>query len=62
VGWAIKVLVTKYGGASWYQRLKPFMFGLIAGEMLGGLMPMVVGLVYWLVTGQLPKVFNVLPT
>jgi hypothetical protein len=62
VGWAIKVLVTKYGGASWYQRLKPFMFGLIAGEMLGGLTPMVVGLVYWLVTGQLPKVFNVLPT
>jgi hypothetical protein len=45
-----------------YLRLKPLMFGLIAGEMLGGLTPMVVGLVYWLVTGQLPKVFNVLPT
>ena len=61
-GWAIKVLVTKYGGAPLYQRLKPLMFGLIAGEMLGGLTPIMVGLVYWLVTGQLPKVFNVLPT
>ena len=62
LGWAIKVLVTKYGGVSLYQRLKPLMFGLIAGEMLGGLTPIMVGLVYWLATGQLPKVFNVLPT
>ena len=60
-GWLIKLLVTRYGGASWYQRLKPLMFGLIAGELLGGLVPMVVGLVYWLATGLPPKVFNILP-
>jgi hypothetical protein len=60
-GWGIKVLVTQYGGASWYQRLKPLMFGLIAGEMLGGLVPMAVGLVYWLATGLPPKSFNILP-
>ena len=46
-GWAVKALVTKYGGAAWYQRLKPFVFGLIAGEMLGGVTPMVVGMMYW---------------
>jgi hypothetical protein len=60
-GWGIKFLVTQYGGASWYQRLKPLMFGLIAGEMLGGLVPMAVGLVYWLATGLPPKSFNILP-
>jgi hypothetical protein len=60
-GWAVKVAVTHYGGAWWYQRLKPLMFGLIAGELLGGLLPMAVGFVYWLKTGLPPKVFNILP-
>ena len=60
-GWIIKLLVTRYGGAWWYQRLKPLMFGLIAGELLGGLVPMAVGLVYWLKTGLPPKTFNILP-
>ncbi len=60
-GWAIKTLVTKYGGAAWYQRLKPLMFGLVAGEMLGALAPMLAGFVYWLMTGQPPKAFNILP-
>jgi hypothetical protein len=60
-GWGIKVLVTQYAGASWYQRLKPLMFGLIAGEMLGGLVPIAIGFVYWLATGLPPKVFNILP-
>ena len=50
-GWFIKVAVTQYGGASWYQRLKPMMFGMIAGEMLAGLVTMAVGFVYWLKTG-----------
>jgi hypothetical protein len=60
-GWGVKLLVTRYGGASWYQRLKPLMFGLIAGEMLGGLTPMAVGLGYWLATGLPPKSFYILP-
>jgi hypothetical protein len=60
-GWVIKAVVTHFGGASWYQRLKPLMFGLIAGELLGGLTPMAVGLVYWLVTGLPPRTFRVLP-
>jgi hypothetical protein len=60
-GWFIKVVVTHYGGASWYQRLKPLMFGLITGELLGGLAPMGIGFVYWLKTGLPPKTFNILP-
>jgi len=61
VGWAVKVAVTKYGGASTYRRLKPLMIGVIAGDMLGGLAPMVIGAVYYYVTGQPPKLFRVLP-
>jgi hypothetical protein len=60
-GWMLKLLVTRYAGAGWYQRLKPLMFGLIAGELLGGLVPMGIGFVYWLKTGLPPKVFNILP-
>jgi hypothetical protein len=61
IGWLIKTAVTKYGGARIYQQFKPLMFGLIAGEMLGGLMPMLVSLVYYLMTGELPKPFAVMP-
>jgi len=62
VGWLVKVSVTHYGGATAYQRLKPLMFGLVAGDMLGGVAPILIGLVYYLGTGELPKVFNILPT
>jgi len=62
IGWIIKTAVTKYGGAGIYQKLKPLMFGLIAGEMLGGLVPMVVSLIYYLATGgEMPKPFTVMP-
>lgn len=63
IGWFIKVFITKYGGARIYQQMKPLMFGLIAGEMLGGVIPMIVSLVYYMMTGgELPKPFFVMPT
>lgn len=33
VGWAIKVLVVRYGGAASYRRLRPFFLGMIWGEL-----------------------------
>ncbi len=62
IGCLVKVAVTKYGGAKTYQRLKPFMIGLIAGDMLGGLAPMIIGLIYYLATGEPPKRFLVFPS
>jgi len=62
LGCFIKVLVTKYGGAGVYHKLKPLMIGVIAGDLLGGLIPMIIGLIYYLVTGEPPKLFRVLPT
>lgn len=61
VGWFIKAVVMKYGGANIYQKGKPLLFGVIAGEMLGGMIPMVVSLVYYLTTGEQPKPFLIMP-
>jgi len=61
VGCLIKFLVVKYGGDRIYQKLKPLMFGLIAGDMLGGLFAIFVGYVYYLATGSPPMSFSVLP-
>ena len=62
IGWAIKVGVTKYGGGAGYNRVKPLMIGLIAGDMLGGIIPMIAGAIYYWVTGEPPESYRVLPT
>mgnify|MGYP003588527349 CR=1 FL=1 len=61
VGWMIKSAVMKYGGATIYQKVKPVMFGVIAGEMLGGMIPMLVSLLYYMTTGDQPKPFLIMP-
>lgn len=59
LGWIIKSCVAKYGGEKLYQSLKPLMIGLIAGDMVGGILPAIIGFVYHLMTGALPKAFMV---
>ena len=61
IGCGIKRLVTKYGGPKIYRKLKPLMFGLIAGEVLAGLVPTLIGLIYYLVTGDIPNSFRIMP-
>lgn len=61
-GWFIKMMVTRYMGGQWYQKLKPLMFGLIAGDLIGGLIPMIVGAIYYFTTGHNPEIFRILPT
>ena len=60
-GWLIKVLIMRFGGARVYQNFKPLMFGLIAGEMLGGVIPMVISFIYYVVTGDVPQSFEIMP-
>jgi hypothetical protein len=60
LGWLIKVCAVKYGGNAVYNRMKPLMVGLIAGEVLGAVIPSIVGAVYYFVTGDPPKAFRVL--
>ncbi|OGV65476.1 MAG: hypothetical protein A3K19_10330 [Lentisphaerae bacterium RIFOXYB12_FULL_65_16] len=61
IGWLIKALVTKYGGLTVYQKLKPLMIGLIAGEILGAVFPSIIGAIYFSITGKSPVPFLVLP-
>ncbi|MBT7165827.1 MAG: hypothetical protein HN904_23810, partial [Victivallales bacterium] len=60
-GCFLKFVVCRYGGAQSYQKVKPLMFGLIAGDMVAGLAVIVMGFVYYRYTGELPKTYWVLP-
>ena len=59
IGFAIKHLVTKFGGGKLYQELKPLMCGLICGEFLAGILAMVISVIYYFVTGEPPKPFSI---
>ncbi len=63
IGWFIKTVVLKYGGESLYNKLKPFMIGLVAGEIMGGIVPLLVNSIYYLYfsDGQIPETFRTLP-
>ena len=61
IGWVIKKLVIKYGGTGVYNKTRPFMVGLIAGEIFGAILPSIVAAIYYIVTnGEMPKAFHVL--
>lgn len=61
LGWAVKVLALKYGGARAYQQLKAPMLGLVFGEVLATVVPIVIGTVYSAITGKPPTTMRVLP-
>ncbi|MBT3381983.1 MAG: hypothetical protein HN742_25735 [Lentisphaerae bacterium] len=61
LGCLLKWVVTRYGGTNVYERLKPVMNVIIAGDMLGGLLPSLVGAGYYLVTGELAPAFQIMP-
>jgi hypothetical protein len=52
LAWLTKLAVTRYGGARLYEQMKPLMVGFIAGGVLGGLLPMVVGAIGYLCVGH----------
>ncbi len=61
LGWAFKGIVMKYGGARVYQRLKPLVIGIVAGEILAAALPLLVGALYSAVTGRPAPAFRILP-
>lgn len=60
VGWLVKSMVVKYGGAHHYARLKPLMLGLVAGEMAAGAVTMLIGGIYYWVQGVPPRSYIIL--
>ena len=61
LGWAVKSAVVALGGTRKHQRLKPLMIGLIVGDLMGGLLWMIVGVVYYLCTGKTGPFYRVFP-
>jgi len=61
VGWVVKSAVTRMGGFRVYQRVKPFMVGVIAGDVLAALLAIVVGAIYYAWTGTIPINMRFLP-
>ncbi|MDX9979718.1 MAG: hypothetical protein RBU25_06670 [Lentisphaeria bacterium] len=61
LAWFLKAAIVRYGGSKIYNRLKPLFLGLIAGEVLGALFPALFGVFYYFITGNQPRMFNVIP-
>lgn len=61
IGWAIKASVVKTVGAKGFHNMKPLMIGLIAGDLLGGILWITVGLIYYLITGLQPESYWIFP-
>lgn len=51
----------KYGGARLYQSVKPLMIGLVAGELMGALIPTLVNLLVFAWTGERAPAYSILP-
>ncbi len=54
IGWFLKTVLIQLGGAKVYGKAKPFMIGMIAGELMTALIFMAHGAIYHLVTGLIP--------
>ena len=61
LGWLIKMLVTRLGGAQAFRKGRALMIGVIAGDLLGGLVFMVVGAIYYAVMGSPGEVYRIFP-
>lgn len=55
LGWLIKSLTNRFGGTTGYRSVRILMFGIIAGDVLGGLFFMVHGFITFQLTGYPPK-------
>ncbi|MBI5725369.1 MAG: hypothetical protein HZA50_15540 [Planctomycetes bacterium] len=61
IGWILKTLVTRLGGSQNLQRAQALMIGVIAGDLLAGLLFMGFGGGYYLFMDKFPPQFSILP-
>ena len=61
LGWAIKTVILRLGGQRVYDSAKPVMIGMIAGELLGAAVFMIIGGIYYGVTSLPPETYSVFP-
>ena len=51
IGWALKAMFVRFGGANLYRKTRPFMIGVVVGDLAGGFLLMFIGWVYLWITG-----------
>ena len=61
LGWLIKKLSLRFGGNKLVLKLRPMAIGIIAGDILGALLFMIVGVVYFIIVRQPPKSYSFFP-
>ena len=61
LGWLIRRAVTRFAGPGALRKAKPFMIGVIAGDLLGGAVFMAVGAIYYGLTGHQPPPVEIFP-
>ncbi len=59
LGWLIKTITVKYGGEKGVAKVKPFMIGIICGELLAAFLGSVVQAAYYFITGDIPSRFTI---
>lgn len=60
-GWLLKVAITRFRGSASYRGARPFFIGMIAGEMVAGIIWMIVGGSYYAYYGAAGPMFHVHP-
>ena len=63
LGWMVKSLLVRFGltAHGGLETAKTLMIGIIAGDLLAGLIFMVHGPIYFALTGVMPLTFRVFP-
>ncbi|MBN2449275.1 MAG: hypothetical protein JXR77_02735 [Lentisphaeria bacterium] len=61
IGWMIKKLTVRFGGDKASNRLRPLMIGIIAAEVVGALIFMIAGAVFFFWTGRKPLAYRYFP-
>jgi len=61
LGWLIKSMVSTSGSHRAMQTGRHFMVGVLAGELLGGILWMLVGTIYFFITRTRPPYYNIFP-
>jgi len=59
LGWLCKVVITRLGGAAAYRKARALFIGMIAGEMVAGILWMAVGALYYAYYGHAGPTFRV---
>lgn len=61
IGWLLKKCTLRFGGVQMVRTLQPLMIGVIGGELMAAIVFMIVGVVYYACTGEVPKVYRWFP-